>query len=29
MDFDNLAHQMATAGQCQVKDRKELFNFVN
>ena len=29
MDFDNLAHQMSSAGQCQVKDSKELFNFAN
>lgn len=29
MDFDNLAHHMAIAGQCHVKDSKELINFVN
>lgn len=27
MDFDNLSHQMVTAGQCQVKDNRESFNF--
>lgn len=29
MDLDNLAHQMVTAGQCQVKNSRESFNFVN